>query len=327
MELVKKVDQFIIILSYDKQPSTLKRYRYDLMQFIRWLESIRGCSSSTSLPSTEELSSYYTYLNTGELYSQNTIRRILSVMKNWFIHEQLEEQVTILSSLIEQTNRKSSSNESIHFFNKHEIKRIFQTLRSYNGLTDKQKQYRHMIKDRNEAIFLLILHYGLTIQELTSLTINHIHFTSNELELTSRKGKERKIDISQDARRKLFEYYMKIPIALRPNRYDSHHFFIAFDYQRGTYRWDIENDCGKRLSDVAIQKMIRQEMKRAGFTGQISCQYLRKSYIINLFLNGVSKEAIQHKLAFETKQPLDRLELVASRLSKEKLAYSLDYKS
>ncbi|EEL61798.1 Phage integrase [Bacillus cereus F65185] len=35
---------------------------------------------------------------------------------------------------------------------------------------------------------------------------------------------------------------------------------MAFDFNRGTYRWVYEKDAPKGLSEVAIQKMIRLEV-------------------------------------------------------------------
>ncbi|MCD8509808.1 MAG: site-specific integrase [Bacillus sp. (in: Bacteria)] len=171
---------------------------------------------------------------------------------------------------------------------------------------------------RNEVIFILVLYYGLTLQELTNLKVNQVHFANNELELISRKGKRRVIYLTDEDRKKLFEYYMSIPEPVRPNRYDPMPFFIAFDYQKGTYRWDYEKDSPKNWTEVSIQKMIRLEGKRAGFRN-VTGAHLRKTYIISRLLDGVSKEELKEELALESTQPLEKLENQYGAVIKEKV--------
>ncbi|MFA9557996.1 tyrosine-type recombinase/integrase [Evansella sp. AB-rgal1] len=320
MDLTQNIDQFLDHLSLTKQPSTIKRYRYDCLQFLQWMKQYRKnpSTSITPFPSIEEVSSYYSYLHRGEIYSPNTIRRILSVLRHLFIFTTKQEHVYLISDLIKETKVKKPG-KNTPYLHLDDITKLFKTIHSNRGLTEKQKQYRYMMYERNESIFRLILHYGLTIQEISSLTVDRIHFASNEIELFSRKGKKRTLKITPDDRKKLFDYYMRIPPAIRPNRYDSLPFFIAFDYQRGSYRWDEEHNCGKQLSDVALQKMIRMEMRRAGFTNNMNAQKLRKTYIINQFMDGVEKEELRKKLALETTQPLDYLEQVADEIMKNKI--------
>ncbi|MBU9714464.1 tyrosine-type recombinase/integrase [Evansella tamaricis] len=307
MKLIHGMDRFLLSLQEKKQQSTLKRYAYDLKQFHSWLESIRTPPVSIELPTNEELYSYYSYLHKGVRYSHNTIRRILSVLKQWLKFMDQEEQVTLLEGYIQNTlqNRKTDNNP---FLSNKEIKNLFSTVVSNRGLTDNQQKYRHLIRGRNEVIFRLILFYGVTIQELTTLTVDRIHFASNEIVLLSRKGKVRKRTIQPEDRKKMFEYYMTIPEAVRPGRYDPSPFFIAFDYQRGTYRWDYDADAPKGLSEVAMQKMIRQEIKRAGLSRHHTAQQLRKTYILTELTKGRNIEELRKELAFETIQPIKSVE-------------------
>lgn len=306
MILTNELDRFIHHLSTAKQPSTVRRYRYDLQQFISWLKKYRKDSETKSIPKAEEVTAYYIYLKQEADYAPSTIRRILAVMRQWFLFTEQYELVIAAEGFIKETKVSPLKND-VPFLLPEEIENLFKILASNTGLTENQIKYRHLIRVRNEVIFRLILNYGLTIQELTNLTLDHIHFSSNELEIISRKGKKRKRIITAEDRKKMFEYYMTIPEAVRPNRYDNASFLIAFDYQRGTYRWDYSKDLPKNLSEVAVQKMIRHEMKRAGFPPHKSAQQLRKTYILNQMLQGVSKESLRNELAFETTQPLDEL--------------------
>ncbi|WP_078595676.1 tyrosine-type recombinase/integrase [Evansella clarkii] len=305
MDYEKEIVRFISYLSPEKQPSTLRRYRYDLIQFFTWLEKAGDDEKEQRLPGKDEGAAYYSYLTEEAGYAPATIRRILAVLRQWFLYFEDYLAVNLIEGFINETKVTLSSDEP-PFLLPEEVERIFETLPSDRGLTENQLKYRHLIRDRNEAVFRLIIFYGLTIQELTNLTLDHIHFTSNELELISRKGKKRKKTIDPEDRRKLFQYYMSVPEPVRPNRYDNAPFLIAFDYQRGTYRWDYKNNRPKNLTEVSLQKMIRQEMQRAGLPNK-SAQQLRKTYIINQLIQGIDKKTLRDELAFETTQPLDDL--------------------
>ncbi|MBU9722657.1 MULTISPECIES: tyrosine-type recombinase/integrase [Bacillaceae] len=306
MNLIKGMERFMIDLKEAKQPSTIRRYSYDLKQFDQWLKEERNTSDS-DIPTLEELHSYYLYLKHVMEYSPNTIRRILSVLKQWLLFMDNKELASCLEAYIQKTTGKGKDRK-YPFLKEKDINRLFHSIASNSGLTDHQMKYRHLIRDRNDVIFRLILFYGVTIQELTNLTIDRIHFASDELVLKSRKGKIRHRTISKEDRIKLFEYYMTIPEPVRPGRYDHAPFFIAFDYQRGTYRWDYDHDIPKGLTEVAMQKMIRQEMVRAGLGRNLTARQLRKTYILNQLQAGRSKEDLSVELRFETVKPIETVE-------------------
>lgn len=306
MSIQKMIHTYLDYIADTKQPSTIKRYRYDLVQFSEWLKNERKDQQTQKLPTQDEISSYYLYLMGVGTYSPNTIRRILSVLRFWLIYVGDEGGSLLIASLIKKTKLTYSS-IPLPFLQERNQNRLFATIYSLKGLTENQKKYRPLMQVRNEVVFLLILHYGLSLQELTNLKINQVHFANNELDLTSRKGKRRVVHLSGDDRKKLFEYYTSIPDPIRPNRYDPMPFFIAFDYQKGTYRWDYEADAPKNWTEVSIQKMIRLEGKRAGFRN-VTGSNLRKTYIISQLLKGKSKEELREELALKSTQLLEKIE-------------------
>lgn len=81
---------------------------------------------------------------------------------------------------------------------------------------------------------------------------------------------------------------------------------MAFDFNRGTYRWVYENDAPKALSEVAIQKMIRLEVKRAELGRRISAQQMRNTFILRLIKQGINEDELVNKIGFKTKVSLKR---------------------
>ena len=52
--------------------------------------------------------------------------------------------------------------------------------------------------DRNIAILNLLIDYGLSLQELTALTMHHVHFETNTLSIPATAGVERTITLAKE---------------------------------------------------------------------------------------------------------------------------------
>ncbi|PDZ93709.1 integrase, partial [Bacillus cereus] len=54
-------------------------------------------------------------------------------------------------------------------------------MRSYNGLTDYQASGRKFILERNLLLVHFMLDYGLSIQDILTLSMHDIHFGTNTI--------------------------------------------------------------------------------------------------------------------------------------------------
>ena len=107
--------------------------------------------------------------------------------------------------------------------------------------------------DRNIAILNLLIDYGLSLQELTALTMHHVHFETKHYLSQQPQGRKNNF-INQRRQKQLYTYYKSIPEPVRPKYHSNDPLFVAFDFNRGTYRWVYENDAPKGLTEIAIQK-------------------------------------------------------------------------
>lgn len=57
---------------------------------------------------------------------------------------------------------------------------------------------RPLLTDRNIAILNLLIDYGLSLQELTALTMHHVHFETNTLSIPATAGVERTITLAKE---------------------------------------------------------------------------------------------------------------------------------
>ncbi|MED1865634.1 site-specific integrase [Fictibacillus nanhaiensis] len=309
--LPEYADSFIVHLQKkDRTNSTIKRYYYDLLDFFAWVRVIKKTDDLQVIQSLDSLTlnEYFLFLSEQREYRTATSRRVFTVIKSlfFFLHTTRKISSNPFNDL-EQTLRDVTQFTDDDFISDEEFKTLFQTLSSYDGLTEKQQKYRHLLIKRNEAILSLLYRYGITLQEITNIEMKHVHLTQQELTVINKK-ETRLIVLDDETHRLLFQYKEDIPESIRPSNYSSDRFFIAFDYQRGTYRFDYGNYEPKPLTVIAIQKMLRQEIRRSGLREGISSQHLRRTAILNLLKEGKGEEDVQLWFGLKSNLTLNRYE-------------------
>ncbi|WBO93093.1 site-specific integrase (plasmid) [Bacillus tropicus] len=287
-----------------RKQSTIKRYAYDIKDFYKWL---RANEKLLHIKSWSELSevdyqTYFSELEDKRKYSQKTRHRI------WVVLKKVHMFLGIVSPL-DSINLSLIPDQSLNdndFITEMEEKLLKQTVLSTKGLTERQAKYRPLIMDRNVCIINLVVNYGLSLQELVSLNMSHIKFARNILMVPGENGATRSVFLTMEDTQQFYKYYMTIPKPVRPRQHTDNPLFVAFDFNRGTYRWVYENDAPKALSEVAIQKMIRLEVKRAELNRRISAQQMRNTFILRLIKQGLSEDELVSRMGFKTKISLKR---------------------
>lgn len=168
---------------------------------------------------------------------------------------------------IDPSDRTLRSEDFVSF---QEGKHLKEVISSLEGLTEKQRSTRPMILERNISIVTLLLDYGLSLKELVSLGMIHIHFENNTLSIPEDSKVNRTIHLKEEDKLHLYNYYKTIPEPVRPKYHSNDPLFIVFDFTRGTYHWSYNDDTPKFLTEISIQKMIRLEVKRANLRKGIS---------------------------------------------------------
>lgn len=309
--LPEYADSFITHLhKKGRKSSTIKRYHYDLLDFFAWVRVMKKTDDLSVIKKIDAmlLNEYFLFLSEQREYSVATSKRVFTVIKSLFQFLQGNRSIQHNPFTEIQQNQK----EDIHFLEEDfvtedEFEKLFQTLSSYEGLTEKQQKYRHLLIKRNEAIVSLLYFYGLTLQEVTNIEMKHVHFTQQEITVIN-KSESRLISLDEKTHHLLYEYKEDIPDAIRPRTYSSDRFFIAFDYQRGTFRFDYGKYEPKPLTVIAIQKMLRQEIRRSGIRKGISSHHLRRTAILNYLKNGRSEEEVKMWFGLKSHLTLQRYE-------------------
>ncbi|MFJ8219841.1 tyrosine-type recombinase/integrase [Bacillus cereus] len=287
-----------------RKHSTIQRYEYDIKDFYKWLnenELLLHIKSWNEI-SADDYKAYFSMLENKRDYSLKTRHRI------WVVLKKLHMFLGIVSPLdnIHLSLIPDQSLNDNDFVTEMEEQLLKQTVLSTMGLTERQAKYRPLIMDRNACIINLVVNYGLSLQELVSLNMSHIHFARNTLMVPGENGATRSVSLTVEDTQMLFKYYTTIPEPVRPRQHTDNPLFVAFDFNRGTFRWVYEKDAPKALSEVAIQKMIRLEVKRAGINRHISAQQMRNTFILSLIKQGINEDELVSRMGFKTKISLKR---------------------
>ncbi|MBH0167820.1 tyrosine-type recombinase/integrase [Fictibacillus sp. 18YEL24] len=309
--LPEYADSYIVYLQKkDRTKSTIKRYYYDLLDFFAWVRVMKENDDLHTIQHLDAvtLNEYFLFLSEQREYRTATTKRVFTVIKSLFSFLHAHRKIVFNPfSELEQTLKEDIHFTDDDFISEEEYKILFQTLSSYEGLTEKQQKFRHLLIKRNEAILSLLYRYGITLQEITNIEMKHVHFTQHELTVIN-KNETRLILLDDETLQLLYHYKEDIPESIRPRKYSSDHFFIAFDYQRGTYRFDYGKYEPKPLTVIAIQKMLRQEIRRSCLRERISSQHLRRTAILNLLKEGKAEEEVQIWFGLKSNLTLNRYE-------------------
>ncbi|PGE94094.1 integrase [Bacillus pseudomycoides] len=287
-----------------RKPSTIKRYVYDLEDFGHWLQKstkLPTCNIWTILDK-KDYEAYFYDLKKKRQYSDKTMHRVYIVLNRLYQYLKLPNPLEGMQLSI-QPNRALRDED---FITKEEEKTLKSILSSLEGLTEKQRSVRPLLMDRNISIVHLLIHNGLSLQELVGLQMKYIHFENNTISVPGIVGIERTIFLTEDDKQRLFNYYKTIPEPVRPRYHSNDPLFVAFDFTRKTYHWSYENDAPKALTEIAVQKMIRIEVKRANLRKGISAQHLRNTFILRLIEHGILEEQIIKQVGFKSKLSLKR---------------------
>ncbi|MBO9128914.1 tyrosine-type recombinase/integrase [Bacillus sp. 165] len=309
-ELANTVHSFAAYLtSKGRKQSTIRRYMYDVEDYFTWLERNKNLSSNNIWSSlhTKDYENYFFELKHERHYSEKTLHRVFIVLNR--LYQFLQLTSTDITNPLKDMEMTIHPDRGLHkddFITAEEEERFKKILVSMEGLTEKQLPARPLLIDRNVCIIMLLLDYGLALQELVYLTMQHVHFENNTLTVPPVSGIARTIALTEEDKKKLYTYYKTIPEPVRPKYHTNDPLFVAFDFNRNTYRWVYENDAPKALTEIAVQKMIRQEVARAGLRKGLSGQHLRNTFILRLIQQNVSEQEIIRRVGFKTKLSLKR---------------------
>ncbi|MDA2213822.1 tyrosine-type recombinase/integrase [Bacillus cereus group sp. MYBK195-1] len=293
------VDAFLSdLLKHGRKSSTVKQYRYDLTLFTSWLQKHSKLPPESFFRSfdTNILDRYLKAFKIGRGASVSNVKRVRGILINFL---QFHGAAQDLKSDVSPPGLTSK-----HFASDKEITKLFRVMRSYNGLTDYQASGRKFILERNLLLIHFMLDYGLSIQDILTLSMHDIHFGTHTITPGGLHAHKRSITLSKEHVKLSLSYYNKIPNLVRPRQQTDDPFFVAFDFGPQTFRWDYEKDQPAALTRIAVQRMLQKEAKRAEI--HITPTMLRNRFVLNALQNDMKPIEIKSFLGLKSVEALHR---------------------
>ncbi|EOQ01310.1 hypothetical protein KOY_05360 [Bacillus cereus VDM021] len=293
------VDFFLAdLLKRGRKPSTAKQYRYDISLFVSWIQKRFKSSPEDVLMSFDAntLDSYLKSLKKERGASNSNLKRVRGVLINFL---QFHSAADSLKSDVAPPDLTSK-----HFASDEEIKQLLRVMQSYDGLTEYQASGRKFILERNLLLVRFMLNYGLSIQDIITLSMHDIHFGTNTIKPGGLHAYKRTITLSKEDVKLALSYYKQIPNLIRPRQQTGDPFFVAFDFAPQTFRWDYEKDQPAALTRIAVQRMLQKETKRAGI--HMTPTMLRNRFILNALQSGMKPQEIKVFLGLKSIEALYR---------------------
>ncbi|WP_242227261.1 site-specific integrase [Bacillus cereus group sp. BfR-BA-01315] len=293
------VDFFLAdLLKRGRKPSTAKQYRYDISLFVSWIQKRFKSSPEDVLRSfdTNILDSYLKSLKKERGASNSNLKRVRGVLINFL---QFHSAADGLKSDVAPPDLTPK-----HFASDEEIKQLLRVMQSYDGLTEYQASGRKFILERNLLLVRFMFNYGLSIQDIITLSMHDIHFGTNTIKPGGLHAYKRSITLSKEDVKLALSYYKKIPKLIRPRQQTGDPFFIAFDFAPQTFRWDYEKDQPAALTRIAVQRMLQKEVKRAEI--RVTPTMLRNRFILNSLQNGMKPIEIKAYLGLKSIEAMHR---------------------
>ncbi len=139
---------------------------------------------------------------------------------------------------------------------------------------------------RDSAILHLLFSTGLRVAELTSLNRDQVNLKTDELSVIGKGGKARLVFISESARQALANYLKR-----RKDRDPA--LFIRHGRLLANVK---EAQTDRRLTPRTIQRVVKQNAKKAGITKNVHPHTIRHSFATDLLGNGADIRSVQQLL-------------------------------
>lgn len=307
-----KENEFLSSLkSRGRKDSTLKQYRYDLNLFIHWIKRMHSNPSHEVFHNfdTNRLSGFLNTLKKDRGASNSNVKRIKGVVINFL---QFHGNKNDLKSDVSPPPLTSKS-----FASDKEIRKLMRTITTLDGLTEYQTSGRIHILNRNVLLIRFMLKYGLSIQDIVSLSMRDLKLADGIITPGQSSALKRPIKLSKKDRELILDYLNDIPETVRPRHHSDDPLFVAFDFAPQTFRWDYAEDAPAALTRVSVQRMLQKEIKRAGI--HVTPTTLRNRWILNALQKGMTPIEIKSYLGLKSIEALHRYVVFWRKLEESSL--------
>lgn len=266
-ELVEEFKHYLMI---DKgyATNTVNSYLRDVTKFINHL---REQSIQSLIQIDQDMMKVYIAKLNAEGYSTNTLNRMLSSLKHFFIYLMREDYIENNPMRLIKSAKKGKRLPKV--LSQEEVEAILNApdLNTLWGIRDR-------------AIIELMYATGLRVSELTELLLSQIHLDLGFIQTIGKGNKERLVPLGDEAIFWIHRYLDEVrPIfASKNSQSESEQLFL--------------NERGKGFTRQGIWKNLNKYVKHAGLDKKVSPHVLRHSFATHLLENGADLRMVQELL-------------------------------
>lgn len=261
-ELSEFQDYLLNVRRYSS--NTVSSYSFDICDFTKF---IRGLGKIFKDIKVDDVKSWILDLTERQI-GKRSIKRKMSSLKSFYAWMYLQKKVD--SDPFEYVHSPKATHALPDFFSEKEIDSL---LTANEKRTDK-------LKDRDQALLMLMFASGLRASEVVNLTFNQVDFDSRIMKVSGKGNKDRLVPFTNSAKEAMLNYINGLRKDLLKE--DTKYIFL--------------NSQGNKMTVRGLEYILDEIEAKTGLYGKIHPHMLRHSFATKMLNRGADLRTIQELL-------------------------------
>lgn len=261
-ELSEFQDYLLNVRRYSS--NTVSSYSFDICDFTKF---IRGLGKIFKDIKVDDVKSWILDLTERQI-GKRSIKRKMSSLKSFYAWMYLQKKVD--SDSFEYVHSPKATHALPDFFSEKEIDSL---LTANEKRTDK-------LKDRDQALLMLMFASGLRASEVVNLTFNQVDFDNRIMKVSGKGNKDRLVPFTNSAKESMLNYINGLRKDLLKE--DTKYIFL--------------NSQGNKMTVRGLEYILDEIEAKTGLYGKIHPHMLRHSFATKMLNRGADLRTIQELL-------------------------------
>lgn len=261
-ELSEFQDYLLNVRRYSS--NTVSSYSFDICDFTKF---IRGLGKIFKDIKVDDVKSWILDLTERQI-GKRSIKRKMSSLKSFYAWMYLQKKVD--SDPFEYAHSPKATHALPDFFSEKEIDSL---LAANEKRTDK-------LKDRDQALLMLMFASGLRASEVVNLTFNQVDFDNRIMKVSGKGNKDRLVPFTNSAKEAMLNYINGLRKDLLKE--DTKYIFL--------------NSQGNKMTVRGLEYILDEIEAKTGLYGKIHPHMLRHSFATKMLNRGADLRTIQELL-------------------------------
>lgn len=244
--------------------NTVSSYSFDICDFTKF---IRGLGKIFKDIKVDDVKSWILDLTERQI-GKRSIKRKMSSLKSFYAWMYLQKKVD--SDPFEYVHSPKATHALPDFFSEKEIDTL---LTANEKRTDK-------LKDRDQALLMLMFASGLRASEVVNLTFNQVDFDNRIMKVSGKGNKDRLVPFTNSAKESMLNYINGLRKDLLKE--DTKYIFL--------------NSKGNKMTVRGLEYILDEIEAKTGLYGKIHPHMLRHSFATKMLNRGADLRTIQELL-------------------------------